>query len=114
MINEKYPMNRLLSAIWISTAGYGGLLVFPAIKPYFWMVIIPICFTYLAYHQLINVKSRKILLLISVIDLIIGTIIGQIFYTNGELSNAGIVIVFFAFAISAVSLRGIWAAETGS
>lgn len=109
--SREYSLNRLLSAIWLSTSAFGGLLVFPAITPYFWMAIIPIFFVYLAYQQLTSATSRKVLLVTSVIDLIIGIAIGQVFYRSGSLSNAGIVILMLIFAASVGSLIAIWMAE---
>lgn len=111
MIHEGYSLNRLLSVIWLSTSSFGGLLVFPAIKSYLWMVVIPVVFAYLAYRQLVYAKSRKILLLTSIAELVIGIVVGQIFYRDGELSGTGVAIIMLAFAASVVSLWCIWAVE---
>ena len=75
------------------------------------MVIIPIFFVYLAYQQLTSATSRKILIVTSVIDLVIGIAIGQVFYRSGSLSNACIVSLMLTFAASAGSLIAIWMAE---
>lgn len=71
----------------------------------------PIFFAYLAYGKLAEAKSRRVLVITSVIAAVVGITIGQMFYRNGELSSAGIAVLLFAFAASVLSLRIIWIVE---
>lgn len=100
-----------MSTIWLCTSSFGGFIAISATPPYYWAILMPLVFAAFAYKELTSVKSRKILLMTSGANLVIGTITGQIFFRNGMLSGAGVAIVLLTFAVSLFCLRSIWVTE---
>lgn len=104
-------MNNLVPTMWLCISCFGGLLAATAIPSYLPFALVPIIFGYFAYRELTEAKSRNYLLVTSGLVLVVGIVVGQVFYRNSSLSDIGIIIAMLTFACAMISVQRIWVIE---
>ena len=86
-------MNRSTSILYLCLSALGGFLVFPVIHEYSIMVVLSVLFAWLAYAKMSDSSNRKMLISLSLIDIIIGLLVGQVFPDPDRISDIGISIL---------------------
>ena len=88
-----------------------SILVFPVIHEYSIMVVLSALFAWLAYAKMSDSSNRKMLISLSLIDIIIGLLVGQVFPDPDRISDIGISILIPSFIMNLFFIWKIYQSE---
>lgn len=104
-------MNRSTSIIYLSLSALGGFLVFPVLPKYSIMLVLSGLFAWQAYVKISKPLNRILLILFSLIDIIIGLLVGLFFADPGRISDVGILILIPSFIMNLPFIWKIYQSE---